>query len=113
MGRTGLLGIAMLALVIVMGCGVSEPPLPSVPLPIPSVARAAPSATPGCDYDCTCKHTRTDCADLDSRGCYADDNRSSDFTGHGPTTTAATGGTGSTRTGTARTRGRRFSSLSH
>ena len=46
MGRIGLLGIAMLALVIVMGCGVSEPPLPSVPLPIPSVVRAAPSATP-------------------------------------------------------------------
>ena len=46
MGRIGLPGIALLALVIVMGCGVSEPPLPSVPLPIPSAARAAPSATP-------------------------------------------------------------------
>ena len=46
MGRIGLLGIAMLALVIVMGCGASEPPLPSAPLPIPSVVRAAPSATP-------------------------------------------------------------------
>ena len=42
-GRIGLLGSVLL---IVMGCGVTEPPLPSVPLPVPSVLKAEPSATP-------------------------------------------------------------------
>ncbi len=42
-GRIGLLGFVLL---IVMGCGVTEPPLPSVPLPVPSVLKAEPSATP-------------------------------------------------------------------
>ena len=56
MGRIGLLGIAMLALVIVMGCGVSEPPLPSVPLPIPICGEGCSERDSGYDYDCTCKH---------------------------------------------------------
>ena len=42
-GWIGLLGFVLL---IVMGCGATEPPLPSVPLPIPSVLKAEPSATP-------------------------------------------------------------------
>ena len=33
-------------LLTVMGCGVSDPPLPSAPLPIPSVLRAEPTAAP-------------------------------------------------------------------
>ena len=45
MSRIGLLGFVLL-IVIVMGCGVTEPPLPSAPLPIPSVLKAEPSATP-------------------------------------------------------------------
>ena len=42
-GRIGLLGFVLL---IVMGCDVTEPPLPSVPVPVPSVLKAEPSATP-------------------------------------------------------------------
>ena len=42
MSRIGLLGFVLL---IVMGCGVTEPPLPSAPLPVPSVLKAEPRAT--------------------------------------------------------------------
>ena len=42
-GWIGLLGFVLL---IVMGCGVTEPPLPSAPLPVPSVLKVEPSATP-------------------------------------------------------------------
>ncbi len=46
MDRIGLLGFIAPVLLLVLSCGADEPPLPSVPLPVPSVLKAAPSATP-------------------------------------------------------------------
>ena len=40
------IGHLCFVLLIVMGCGVTEPPLPAAPLPVSSVLTAAPSATP-------------------------------------------------------------------
>ena len=44
--RIRLLAVVLVALLFIPGCGVSEPPLPSAPLPIPSVLRAEPTVTP-------------------------------------------------------------------
>ena len=39
-------GLLVAITLVLTGCGVSEPPLPSAPLPIPSVLRAEATATP-------------------------------------------------------------------
>ena len=44
--RIRLLAVVLAALLFIPGCGVAEPPLPSAPLPVPSVLKAEPSATP-------------------------------------------------------------------
>ena len=44
--RIRLLAVVLFALLFIPGCGAAEPPLPSAPLPVPSVLKAEPSATP-------------------------------------------------------------------
>ena len=44
--RIRLLAVVLAALLFIPGCGVTEPPLPSAPLPIPSVLRVEPTETP-------------------------------------------------------------------
>ena len=46
MRRIRRIALFCLILLAVTGCGVTEPPLPSAPLPVQSVLRAEPSATP-------------------------------------------------------------------